>query len=802
MSTGVISTGPIIGAPIKRREDERLLRGRGRYVDDIPLPNAAYMVLVRSPYAHARILKIDTKIARECPGVIGVLTGEDWAAAGFGELPCMCPVGHEYGRNMNTAQRPALATGKVCHVGDIVAAVFANSYFEAINGSEHVEVDYDPLPVVAETGAALDSGSPIIHEQFKTNQAFEIEFGDKDAVAAAFERAAAVVTVDLVNNRLAPSPMEPRATAAIYEPSDGKYTLWTSSQNPHLVRKWLSECSLHIPEHLMRVVSPDVGGGFGQKISHYPEEPLVVWAARLFGRPVRWRGTRSENLIEDTQARDHVTTCQMGFDAAGRILGIRVNTVAGLGAYASAFGASIPGYFYAPLLSGMYRIPAIYAQVRGVYTNTVPTDAYRGAGRPEATYVVERLIEAGARKLGIDTAEIRTRNFIQTEDFPYISPTKMRYDSGDFQGLLDKLLSSAKYGNLREEQSRLANARQRLGIGFSGFVDTAGGNPSRLAARIGKRMAAWDSALIRVHPTGTVTVFCGGHNHGQGHATTFAQIVADRFGCQVEDVEIVEGDTDRVPFGHGTYASRSLSVIGIAISKAADKIVEKGRKIAAHLLECDGPDITYSAGVYTVAGTDRTTSFASIVDAAHKLHVYPPDLEPGLEETAFYDPPGTNVPSAMHLCTVLVDIDTGVVKVRDYWSVDDVGRIINPMIVEGQIHGGLAQGIGQALYEGVVYDENGQPLTGTFMDYTMPRASDFPGFQTEFQETLCQDNPLGVKGAGESGTIGAPAAVVNAVLDALAPLGVQSIDMPMTPLRVWQALKSAPKSSASVKGTL
>jgi carbon-monoxide dehydrogenase large subunit len=653
---------------------------------------------------------------------------------------------------------------------------------------------------VARTDAALEPASPIIHERFGSNKVFEIDFGDQKAVTAAFSQAALVTKVELVNNRIAPSPMEPRATAAIYEPSDDRYTLWTSSQNPHLVRKWLAECSLQIPEHRVRVVSPDVGGGFGQKISHYPEEPLVVWAARLFGCPVRWRGTRSENLLEDTQARDHVTTCEMGFDADGRILGVRVDTVAALGGYASAFGASIPGYFYAPLLSGMYRIPAIYARVRGVYTNTVPTDAYRGAGRPEATYVVERLIEAGARQLGIDVAELRSRNFIKVGDFPYVSPTGMRYDSGNYPGLLEKILTASRYAELRAEQKRTAGSRQLLGIGFAAFVDTAGGSPSRLAARIGKRMAAWDSALIRVHPTGKITVFCGGHSHGQGHATTFAQIVAGRIGCSVEDVDIIEGDTDRVPFGHGTYASRSLSVIGIAISKATDKVIEKGRRIAAHLLECSSTDLKFTRGRYVIDGTDRAVDFNTIVHSAHNLHNYPADLEPGLEETAFYDPPGTNVPSSIHLCTVLVDRDTGVVCLRDYWSVDDVGLVINPMIVEGQVHGGLAQGIGQALFEGVVYDDTGQLITGSFMDYTMPRASDLPSFRTAFQETLSPDNPLGVKGAGECGTIGAPAAVVNAVIDALAPLGVRSLDMPLTPLRVWSAIKAVETAGTQAVG--
>jgi len=740
------------------------------------------------------------------PGVLGVLTGDDWTAAGFGKLPCIWQVDSRDGSAMNEAPRLALAPfaggrGRVRHVGEIVAAVVAASASEAVDAAEAVNADYEPLVPVIETASALAPGAPLVHEDLRTNLCFDIEFGDRNEVTRAIELAHHVTSLELINNRVAPSPLEPRATVGMHDAPDDRYTLWTSSQNPHLVRRWLAEDSLHIPEHRIRVVSPDVGGGFGQKIAHYPEEPIVLWAAKRFGRPICWTGTRSENLMEDTQARDHVTRCRMAFDREGVILAIEVDTVAAIGAYVSAFGAAIPGYFYAPLLAGMYRTPVIHARVRGVYTNTVPVDAYRGAGRPEATYVVERLVESGARELGIDVREIRRRNFLRASDFPYVSPLGMRYDSGNYEGLLHKLDEAVDYAALREEQRRLRAEHKLMGIGLAGFIDSSGGSPSRLAARLGRRVASWDSAVVRVHPTGKITVFCGGHSHGQGHATTFAQIVADRMHCAVEDVDIVEGDTDRIPYGHGTYGSRSLSVIGVAIALATDKVLAKGAKIAAHLMECAESDVNFVAGHYIVAGTDRSVGFDEVVRAAHHLHAYPPGLEPGLEETSFYDPPGRNVPAALHLCVVLVDPETGTVRIRDYHAIDDVGRVINPMIVEGQIHGGLGQGIGQAMLEQVVYDRSGQLLTGSFMDYAMPRATDLPSFKTARQETLSPDNPLGVKGAGESGTIGAPAAVVNAVLDALSPLGVRSLDMPLTPVRVWTAIQTA-KTLATQNGAL
>jgi len=790
-----------IGLPIPRREDERLLRGNGRFVNDIQPAGAAHLALARSPHAHARITAIDTSAAAAMPGVLCVLTGDDWVAAGHGDLPCIWQVDSSDGRRMNEAPRPAIVPfadglGRVRHVGDIVAAVVAESALQAQDAAEAILVDYEPLPAVVRTDDAMKDGMPLVHERFGSNLCFDITFGDAVTTKAAFACAASVATLDLVNHRIAPSPLEPRATLGSHDRDEDRYTLWTSSQNPHLVRRWLAENSLHLPEQRVRVVSPDVGGGFGQKIAHYPEEPLVLWAATRLGRPVCWNGTRSENLLEDTQARDHVTRCRMAFDADGRILALELETIAAIGAYASAFGPSIPGYFYAPLLAGMYRTPAIHARVRGVYTHTVPVDAYRGAGRPEATYVIERLVEAGARQMNIDAREIRRRNFLQPADFPYVSPVGMRYDSGNYAGLDRKLDELADYTALRREQARLLELGIYMGIGISGFIDSSGGSPSRVAAKLGRRVASWDNALVRVHPSGKITVFCGGHSHGQGHATAFAQIVADRMGCAVDDVDIVEGDTDRIPYGHGTYGSRSLGVIGVAIALATEKVVAKGAKIAAHLLECADTDLSFSQGRYLVAGTDRSVPFSRVAFSAHQMDAYPVGLEPGLEESSFYDPPGRNVPAALHLCTVIVDIETGVVSIRDFCAADDPGRVINPLIVDGQVHGGIAQGVGQALMEQVVYGDDGQLLTGTFMDYAMPRASDLPSFRTVRQETRSPDNILGAKGIGESGTIGAPAALVNAAIDALAPLGVRHLDMPLTPLRVWTAIQQVSKPNA------
>jgi carbon-monoxide dehydrogenase large subunit len=781
----------LIGQPVRRREDRRFLTGRGRYVADLQVMGAAHIAFLRSPHAHARIRRLSCKTARAMPGVLLCLTGQDWATAGLGILPCLWGVAFSDGRPMNEATRPALVRGEVRHLGDTIAAVVAETRDQALDAVEAIDVDYEILPGVVETARAASPEAPLVHPRFGSNLAFEVDWGDREAAARGMQRASHVTRLELVNNRVAPAPLEPRALVGVYERNDDCYTLWAQSQNPHLLRLWLANDSLKVPEHKIRVISPDVGGGYGQKVCHYPEEPVVLWAARLLGRPVRWLATRAENLIVDAQARDHVTSCALALDGDQRICSLQVDTVANLGAYVIGFGAGIPGYFYVPLITGLYDIPAVYCRVRAVYTNTTPTDAYRGAGRPEATYVIERLVEKAAHELGIDVCQLRSRNFVQPHQFPYRNAVGTRYDSGNFPGLLARVAGAGRYEALRADQRRRQGGPLHLGIGLSGFVDSAGGANSRMAAKLGRRLGGYDAALVRVHPTAKVSVFCGAHSHGQGHSTTFAQLVADRLGVPLDDVDIIEGDTASTPFGHGTYGSRSLSVVGIAIVKATDKVIAKGLKIAAHLLESAEPDVEFANGRFIVRGTDRRVDFAEVVRAAYRLDNYPDDLDPGLEETAFYDPPGRNTPSAMHLCAVEVDTETGAVAVREFHTVDDVGRIINPLIVEGQIQGGLAQGIGQALLECCAYDRDGQLLTGSFMDYAMPRADQLPAFRSSFQETLSPDNPLGVKGAGESGTIGAPAAVVNAVVDALWDLGVRHIDMPLTPARVRQAISEA-----------
>ncbi len=780
-----------IGQALKRREDGRFLTGTGRYVDDVVLPNTCHLILVRSPHAHARIRGIRTDQAKAMEGVLAVLTAKEAKEFGIGALPLTSPVVSRDGSHMVEKLRPVITDDKVRHVGDIVAAVVAETRYQALDAAEMVEVDYEILPSVTNTAKALDSGAPLVHDELGTNRAFDIDIGNEAAVEKALAGAAHVTELSLVNNRITANSLEPRAALGHYDATTDHHTLYSTTQIPHLVRRWLAESSLNHPEHLIRVIAPDVGGGFGMKVAHYPEEPIVLWASRVVGRPVRWTATRSEALISDAHARDHVTQCRMGLDASGKILAIRCETVASLGAYLTPFGASIPAHYYGRLLVGLYKTPNLYCRVKGVYTHNVPTEAYRGAGRPEAIFVLERLLENAAREMGIDVCDIRARNFIQPEEFPYKTPFDIKYDSANAPGLLEKVMSVADYATLREEQKRLREKGVLIGLGLATFIDCAGA-PSRVAAKIGRRIGGWDSASIRVHPSGKVSVFCGTHSHGQGHATTFTQIAADRLGVNIEDIELIEGDTDRCPYGFGTWGSRSLITSGMAIVRASDRIVEKCKRLAGHLLECDQADIEYVEGEFRVTGTDVKKTFKQIVSAAYLGASYPEDFELGLEEAVFYDPLDRNFPSAMHLAVVEVDRSTGKVMLRDYCVIDDCGRVINPMIVEGQVHGGLAQGIGQALMEDCTYDHGtGQLLAGSFMDYSMPRALDLPSFKVRSQETPTPNNALGVKGSGESGTIGAPAAVGNAVVDALWHLGVRHIDMPMNSRNVWRALRTA-----------
>jgi carbon-monoxide dehydrogenase large subunit len=799
MKSGKAEAGiSYIGKPLRRREDIRFVQGRGRYVDDVSLPRMAWCVFLRSPHAHARIRSISVTEAASMPGVLLTLTAEDWAKAGHGELTIVHPMPFSDGRPMNAAPRPAFARHKVHHVGDIVAAVVAETRFVAEDAAEAIEVDYEPLAAVTTLRDAVAPGAPLVHEAFGSNLVFEVERGNRERTEAALAAAAKVVELHLENTRLSANPLEPRAYLCDYDAAADRYTLYATSQQPHYLRRWLSVYTLGIPEHKMRVISPDVGGGFGAKGLFATEVSTVVWAAKLLGRPVKWTATRSESFLSDAQARDHDTVARMGFDREGRILAMQIDTLASLGGYLSNFAPSIPGNSYPQTVTGLYKTPHLHLRVRGVYTNTLPVDAYRGSGRPEATWNNERLLELGARELGIDVVEIRRRNLLARGDFPYVAPGGRVYDSGDPPALLEKLLKLANYDALRREQAAQRAKGILLGIGLAAFIDKAGTGPSGNLAKRGGLHGGWESAVLRVHSDGKVTVFAGTHSHGQGHEITFSQIAAERLGLPIDDVNLVEGDTDRIPFGNGTWGARSLSVAGTAIYRAADKVLAKARRFAACALECGESDIAYEAGIFRVTGTDRAISFAAVADLAYHGAALPADgsLDPGLEVTEFYDPPDTNDPQAMHLAVVAVDPETGVVTLRDFFAVDDCGTIVNPMIVEGQVHGSLAQGIGQALKEHIVYDrQSGQLLTASFMDYAMPRADELPAFCTAFIETPAPSNPLGVKGGSESGTIGAPAAIGNAVIDALWHLGVCDIALPITAESVWRALQKAKHQS-------
>ena len=776
-----------IGKSVKRVEDRRFITGKGRYTDDIKLQGMLHAFIVRSVHAHAAINSIDTSMAEEHDGVVAVFTGQDLIDDGVQSIP----TGWQIGDDMNEPPHYALAVDKVRHVGDGVALVIATSKFAAEDAGEKVMVDYDMLPAVTSSDAAVKDNAPQVHgDAAPGNLSFDWEIGDADATDEALANAHHVTTYEIVNQRVIPNAIEPRSAIGHWDDGDEDMTLYTTSQNPHLTRLILSNFVFtDLPEHKLRVVSPDVGGGFGSKIFQYPEEVLMAWASRRLKRPIKWTAARSESFVSDVQGRDHISTAEMGFDAEGRIVGLRVNTLANLGAYLTTFAGAVPTYLYGTLLAGQYKTPNIHASVKGVFTNTTPVDAYRGAGRPEATFVVERCVELGAKEIGMDPAELRRKNFIQPDEFPYDTPVALTYDSGNYEGTLDKALEMMGYDDFRREQE---NARQRgtlLGVGFSCYIEACGLAPSQVAGALGARAGVYESGSVRVHPTGKVEVFTGSHSHGQGHETTFAQVVADRLGVPLEDVKIHHGDTEEIPYGMGTYGSRSISVGGSAIVKAVDKIIEKGKKIAAHKLEAAEADIDFENGQFTVKGTDRAVSIQDVALTAYVPHDYPLDeIEPGLEDNAFYDPSNFTYPFGTHICTVEVDRETGEIDLLRYVAVDDVGNVINPMIVDGQVHGGIAQGVGQALFEGAVYDNSGQPIAGTYMDYTMPRADDLPMFEVDRTVTPCPHNPLGVKGAGEAGTIASTACVVNAVVDALWHEGIRDIRMPMTPERVWRAL--------------
>jgi len=783
-----------IGARVVRKEDKRFITGRGRYTDDIGLKDTTYAVFVRSPHAHARIVSIDASEALAAPGVVGVLTGADLAGDKVGGLICGWMIHSKDGSPMKAGAHPALAHDRVRHVGDAVAVVVAETKNQARDAAEKVVVEYEELPAVVDLAKAQDPASPQLHPEAPLNTIFDWSLGDKAATEAAFAKAAKTVALDIVNSRLVPNAMEPRSAIGSYDPAEEHFSLYTTSQNPHVARLVLSAFVGIAPENKLRVVAPDVGGGFGSKIFIYPEETVCLWASkRVGGRPVKWTADRTEAFLTDCHGRDHITRAEMAFDADNRVLGLRVHTVANLGAYMSTFSSSVPTYLYATLLSGQYDIPAIYAEVDAVYTNTTPVDAYRGAGRPEATYVVERLMETAAREFGMDPAELRRKNFIRA--FPHQTPVIMAYDVGDYDATLDAALKAADYAGFPARKAEAARRGKLRGIGLSCYIEACGIAPSQAVGSLGAGVGLWESAEVRVNPVGTIEVLTGSHSHGQGHETTFAQLVHEKLGVPMSQVSIVHGDTDKVQFGMGTYGSRSGAVGMSAILKALEKVEAKAKKIAAHLMEAAEADVVLEGGAFKVAGTDKETPFFQVALAAYTAHNLPAGMEPGLKETSFYDPTNFTFPAGTYVCEVEVDPDTGKVAIVQFVAADDFGKIINPMIVEGQVHGGVAQGIGQALLEGCSYDAaSGQILTASYMDYAMPRADDLPSFNVMTTETACPGNPLGMKGCGEAGCIGSTPAVINAVTDAL---GIRDLAMPATPHVVWQAAQAARRPMAA-----
>jgi carbon-monoxide dehydrogenase large subunit len=803
------------GTSIKRREDPRLITGRGTYTDNMKLPNMTFAYVIRSPHAHAKIKSIDASKALAHPGVVAVFTGKD--TSGLGPIPC----GWSH-PGLIVPKHHVIAIDEVNFVGDTVAVVVAEDRYTARDAADLVEIDYEPIHAVVdleqavagseekrveapETEAdelpaavaiehALQPGPRLVHDEVAHNTAFTWSIGDKDKANAAFAQAAHVTKLKIRNNRIQASAIEPRAAIASYDTAMDQTTLWMTSQNPHIHRLLMAAFVLGMPEHKLRVIAPDVGGGFGSKIFLYNEEIICVWASKQLGRPVKWTSERREAYMSDAHGRDHVTWANMALDKDGKILALDVKTLANMGAYLSTFSTAIPTYLYATLLSGEYNISTIYCLVNGVVTNTVPVDAVRGAGRPEATFVIERLMDTAAMEMGIDPLELRRRNMIQPDQFPFQTAVALAYDSGNYQGALDKALQMIGYDDLRKKQREMRAQGKYMGIGFSTYIEACGLAPSALVGSLGAGAGQWESALVRVMPTGTVNVYTGSHSHGQGHETTMAQIASNELGINYENINVIHGDTDALPYGWGTYGSRSAAVGGSAMVKAAQRVKEKAIKLAAHLLEANEADVEIVEGSFQVKGVpSKTKSWFDVALMAHLAHNLPAGMEPGLEFSAFYDPSNFTYPFGTHICVTEVDADTGEVKIVRYLAVDDVGHQINPMIVEGQIHGGLAHGIGQALWENAGYTAEGQPLAGSMMDYALPRASYLPSFELGHTVTPCPHNPLGVKGVGETGAIASPAAVVNSVVDALAPFGVKHIDMPLTPEKVWRAMQEAKK---------
>ncbi|MDP7100950.1 MAG: xanthine dehydrogenase family protein molybdopterin-binding subunit [Rhodospirillales bacterium] len=780
-----------IGASVLRKEDRRFITGKGNYTDDINRPGQTYAYFLRSNVAHATLNGVDTSAAESAEGVIAVFTGTDLAAAEVGGLPCGWGLTFQNGDPMIEPPHPVLAQGKVRHVGDPVAVVIAESKKQAKVAAALIKLDLKELPAVVDMAKAVEGGD-LVHDEAANNICYDWAIGEKDPVEEAFNNADHVTSIDIVNNRLIPNAIEPRVAIAEYDSASEDYTLYTTTQNPHMIRLLMGAYVLQIPEHKLRVVAPDVGGGFGSKIFHYAEEAAVTWAAARVGRPVKWTAERSESFISDAHGRDHLTHAELALDKDGKFLALRAKTYANMGGYLSTFAPAVPTYLHATLLAGVYSTPLIYCNIIAVFTNTVPVDAYRGAGRPEAAYLIERLVDRAAREMGIDQVDIRRKNFIQPDQFPYQTPVALEYDSGDYSATLDTALKNADVTNLDKRKAESEANGKKRGLGMATHIEACGVAPSAVAGALGARAGLYESAVVRVHPTGSVSILTGTHSHGQGHETTFAQLVSEQLGVEFEAVDVVHGDTAKIQFGMGTYGSRSLPVGGEAILRAANKIIDKGKKIAAHIMEASESDIEFKDGAFTVSGTDKSMAFGEIALAAYVPHNFPHDtLEPGLEESAFYDPLNFTFPAGCHICEVEVDPATGTVDVVNFTAVEDVGRVINPLIVEGQVQGGVTQGIGQALLEGCVYDDNGQLISGSYMDYTMPRADDLPSFNVATEVTLCAHNTLGVKGVGEVGAIGSAPAVINAIVDALSGLGVTDVPMPATPQAVWRAIQAA-----------
>lgn len=768
--------GKYIGEKVKRTEDPRLIQGIGHYVDDIKLVDTLHVAFLRSPHAHAKINSVNVAAAQGAPGVVAVYTGADITGK-IGLIPCAAA-----GPDMKVPEYPVLAVSKVGYVGQPVAAVVATDKYKARDAAELIEVDYDPLDVVTDIEAAAQPDSPVIHAELGTNVAYQFQAGSGD-VDAAFAQADKVVSLRLVHQRLIPSAMEPRGVLAQYFPGEQQLNVWSSTQIPHLLRTTLA-AMLSVPENRLRVIAPEVGGGFGSKLNVYAEEALLGWITMQLGKPVKWIESRRENMLATIHGRGQTGTVEVAVKNDGTLLGLRYNVIYDLGAYLQLLTPAIPT-LTGLMLSGCYKIPAIQLNCTQVYTNKMATDAYRGAGRPEATYLIERVMDRVAAELGIDPTELRRKNFPQPDEFPFATATGLVYDSGDYAKALDKALAVVDYQKLRAEQARARAAGRLVGIGVSTYVEICAIGPSVMLPSGG-----WDSATVRVEPTGKATVMTGVSPHGQGEETSFAQIVAEMLGIDLNDVLVVHGDTDRVQYGIGTFGSRGLAVGGTAVAVATERIVAKAKKLAAHILQTDEDSLTFENGKFVGAPDDKAMTIQEIAFAAHQAHNIPPDFEPGLVATYFFEPKNCTFPFGAHVCVAEVDKETGEVKIQQYLAVDDCGRQINPLLVAGQVHGGIAQGMAQALFEEAVYDESGQLLTGEFMDYAFPKAHQLPSFRLDHTVTPTPVNPLGAKGVGEAGTIGSTPAVANAVIDALAPLGITHLDLPLRPEKLWRAMNA------------